>query len=40
MCMATINLYYDVGNLKQNMKGGDHLKVDKRSGDYTSVGLA
>ena len=40
MPMVAINLYYDIRNLEQNIKGGDHLKVDKRSGDYTLEGLA
>ncbi len=28
-----------ISNLELNMKGGNHLKVDKRSGDYASEGL-
>ena len=26
--------------LRTNMKGGNHLKVNERSGDYASEGLA
>ena len=32
-------LYLRNNYSKLNKKGGDHLKVDKRSSDYTSEGL-